>query len=778
MHDARGAVHNVSMRAVLVLVTLAALAVVAWLLQATSDSGPRGAATPAVAADEPRAAEAMSTGAASAAVERREVPIGASSSASLAGADDSRLTLRVRVKDAAGQAIARVPVRADLSALEAGRTETRPTGKDGIATFPLPAKAREPLHGAIVVALELPTFEPVRGEAPVALIVRNEPFELVLPPLGVLAVNLVQLDGTPFTGPNLRLELRPLAPEETLQDAARHQGVTQLASDGGAEFAFVPLHSAFALIPHAAGLHSSFAPVRVIGPTAIGQRLEVTLREDATRACVVIRLVDAARAPLGDTQVRIDLRESVQVGGSSGITSTGMNQTTDAAGELRLWFDAAGSKDRTRRLAFALHQRPEVCGTLAIDHALPPGVTHLGDVVLDELRTVALAGRVIDESDEPVAQARIQVARLSRTPGGGQARWSIGDDAQSGDDGAFAIKLAAAADTEFGVSAAKPGYLTEKAVEARYGAADLILRVRRAGSITGSLAFDADALGRIGIRVVEPDGRRGHEAMLDRQAATFARDGLAGGTYAVEMTLSGFCRPWLRVADVIVVAGQATADPRLQDVALPAGLRRVRVLVQDSAGRPLADALVRADEPAGPSTRIHLRRHGSDGVTMLVRPGTALIAGAPGLRSQTFTVTDDTHTVRLLPGIPLRVSVVGDYARAHPDLTLAVAAHPVGRDRVSYLLDGGDSSTSGSTHGLDSLLVGLAELAPRTTSTVVHLPRPGEWRVGLQAIATSGTMRVAVEIPGDARKEVLVGEGGAEVSLPLSATAVSAALNR
>lgn len=202
----------------------------------------------------------------------------------------------------------------------------------------------------------------------------------------------------------------------------------------------------------------------------------------------------------------------------------------------------------------------------------------------------------------------------------------------------------------------------------------------------------------------------------------------------------------------------------------------MRVLVQDSAGRALADAVVRADEPADVTNHIRLRQQGSDGVTLLALPGTSFVAAAPGFRSQTFTLIEDTHTVRLLPGISLRVRVVGDYATEHPDLRLAVWASPTGAAQTSYSLRGANRSTSSSTRGLDALFVSGTEIAARTDGTDLLLPTAGRWTIGLQAIAATGGMRIATRIDGESTQDVTVSETGGEVTLRLSAAALSATL--
>ena len=774
------------MRAAFVVLALAVLAGLLWFLRDGFVVEPLTA--PQLASEgtrsptegEPHTASDNDT---RATAPRRDVVAADSSDPSPTTAATPRL--QVRVRNAAGRPVGMVPVRADLGGITPGRTEVRPTGPDGIATFPLaPPEAKSdaaPITTPIPIALELATFEPIRADVPAATIARDEVFDLTLPPCGVIAVRLMDLDGQPARGAPVRISLRPLAPRETLADADRRAGISATTDDGAIEFAFVPLHSAFALVPSANGLRASFARARVLGPTTDGQRVEVVLREDATAACVVVRLVDPAHAPLRDTTVRIGLHETVRVGDSSGITTTETTDTTDHDGELRLWFDAAGAIAPVRRITFTPQVRPEASdptptGNLTLEHALQAGVTHLGDVVLDVNRTVALAGRVVDEHDAPVADARLEISRISRFASGGQAHVGVDVDVCSADDGAFELRVAEPADSEFAVSAQKDGYLASGAVEARFGTADLRVRLQRAGSITGSLTLDAADQDLVGIRARYGNPPRTREPRLDAATGAFTFESLAAGTYEVDITLRGVGRPILSVPDVVVRAGEATADPRLQAVSLPAGLHRVRVLVQDSAGRALADAVVRADEPADLADRIRLQEHGGDGITMLAPAGTTFVASAAGFRSQAFTPTDATHTVRLLPGVPLQVRVVGDYATVHPDVRLAVSAAPTGATQTAYFLRGKNRSTSGSTRGLDALFVGGAEIPARATSTVLLLPAAGRWTIGLQAIAATGGMRITTKIQGDSTQEVTVSETGGEVTLRLTADAVRAAL--
>lgn len=767
------------MRAALTVLALAVVAGLLWFLRSGFDAAPLPASPlPSPGVRTPTVGDTPPLGIVDtdASAPRRD-PVAVDSSAQAPSVRGPR-RLQVRVRNAAGKAVGMVPVRAELSAITPGRTEVRPTGTDGIATFPLPAAESA---APIPIALELATFEPLRAEVPAATIARDEVYDLTLAPCGVIAVRLLGLDGQPARGAPVRVWLRPLAQGDTLADADRRAGISATSEDGTVEFPFAPLHTTFALVPTANGLRANFPRLAVLGPTTDGQRVAVDLREDATAACVVVRLVDPARAPLRETTVRIGLHETVRVGEASGITTTEATETTDAEGQLRLWFDAGGAVAPLRQITFTQQGRPDTkeaspTGTLTLSHALPVGVLHHGDVVLDVDRTVALAGHVVDEHDAPVADAVIEVSRISRFPDGGQARVGVDVAARSADDGAFELRFAAAADAEFGVSADKEGYLAANSVEARFGATDLRLRLQRAGSITGTLALEAADGELVSVRAREANGSRDREPNLDAATGAFTFTSLAAGTYIVEITLRGVGRPILSVPDVVVRAGAATADPRLQGVTLPAGLRRHLVLVQDSAGRALADAIVRADEPADAADRIRLHEHGSAGVTILAPPAAALIASAPGFRSTTFTPLDATHTVRLRPGIPLQVRLVGDYARAPGDVRLAVSASPTRAERTSYFLRGASRSTSGSARGLDALFVGGGELSGQDTSTVLLLPSPGRWTIGLQAIVATGGMRIATEIRGEGTQEVTVGEAGGEVTLRLSADALRAAL--
>ena len=217
------------------------------------------------------------------------------------------------------------------------------------------------------------------------------------------------------------------------------------------------------------------------------------------------------------------------------------------------------------------------------------------------LPVAALSGRVVDESDAPVAGARLWVMRefgknvIVRNPG--QMRPPI-DGTISGEDGTF--RFGGAPEGLVKIAAQADGF-TGATVEATAPATDVVVKLSRGGfEIAGlvfvkpsGLAAEGATVEIIGESVALEIPRTQREATTDASGA-FRFDGLPAGFYDVTVKKDGLIRyieptpagPRMRLMDLVAMVGsddaEATEKARNMEVFLYPG-HAVSGVVTDSA---------------------------------------------------------------------------------------------------------------------------------------------------------------------------------------------------
>lgn len=356
-------------------------------------------------------------------------------------------TLRVLVRDAAGQPAVDVPV--DLRRRLADGREgdevvgnERDTDRDGLVVFrhvQLVRRGEDDWHAkeavaAFVVLVSIQGLPPVRAVLDASAPLPTEPVELQLPPCGSLSLRLL-LAGKPM--PEITSIALHAGPAED-SDARNHSWQQPVDAEGWAHFPFVPVQPTLFVLGRGE-LMLQLPELAVPGPAAPGGavRHEVEL---ADRTVVLRgRVVDAEGRPLDGRNVPLSV--DYEVASSDGM---GTLPLTDDGRFLRVILpfrggDPAG-EGAIRLARFGL--QAEVDGQRLQGKVEPRtlqlGVNDLGDVRLHG-DPIVCAGRLVGYAPPPRGRVGL-VVEFARAKADG-VRWQPDFTCSSriADDGTFVV---------------------------------------------------------------------------------------------------------------------------------------------------------------------------------------------------------------------------------------------------------------------------------------------------------------------------------------------------
>src|SRR5450432_3591718 len=273
------------------------------------------------------------------------------------------------------------------------------------------------------------------------------------------------------------------------------------------------------------------------------------------------------------------------------------------------------ARRRTTLLVGALTLAELVLGSAAgCRRAAPPSATARPDARAGGPPTFSMSGRVTDEADRPIPEARVLVLGPLGDAGATARR-----EARSDLAGRFALE---------GLPRGRYGLLVEAVGLASIepgpvdvpGAAPVVRLSGQGRSLSGSVTVGTAPVAGARVRLAGEDGPLARETLSD-EAGGFVFHGLGAGPYTLRATKGNLASAFLH--EIAPAAGPVA-------VALAAGLG-VEGLVVDDAGRALGGAEVRAeatlDDPLADATR-----SGADGHFRLgpLPPGRfRLVARAP-----------------------------------------------------------------------------------------------------------------------------------------------------
>ncbi len=539
------------------------------------------------------------------------------------------------------------------------------------------------------------------------------PIEFELPPLAAIAVTVTR--GGAIVAEPVAVTLKP-AQVFGADAAFRVTPPTRTAIHGEASFIPVALGRKFYVVVDAGG-HRVTSVDAYAGPIAPGETTAIRFDLDQV-PYYVFRLLDAGGQPIADR----DIQALRTLGTPNGITiMLGDRVKTDDLGRGEVRWPEPWEKGAKRRLQLVIGAgAPESStGSVAVDVSKEPlaGANDLGDLRIEPPKSLA-SGIVVDPSGNPVAEAKVEARSV--------AQQNVHDDDPSAPPPQFTAHTDAAGRFEirgegkgpFMLVAQKESFAASEAATIEAGQSGLRLVLRGAGSVAASVKLPAFletrwVKGRLFDAASREAGRR--DATPERTKAC-TDDGalefhdLLPGAYSFELE-AGPLDPAVVVDGIVVVAGETTRDPRLQQISLAAKLVEIDVTVVDGSGRPIEDAIVSAIAPRG--------------MTRGRKAGAGISRVAIDARGQTIAATATGHRPAVREGVRASTRLVLGSA-----LSVRVRAkgdEPLARAPVSlrFSLQATEETAKAYPAGLP-LDLGIMEFGPDRTASF-EVPFPGTY---------------------------------------------------
>ncbi|MEZ5978627.1 MAG: hypothetical protein R3F34_10445 [Planctomycetota bacterium] len=491
------------------------------------------------------------------------------------------LHLDVRVVGVDGLPVTSVPVALHRSRRgEVRESRVEPTGDDGVATFRHPDELFRQGGGdgewfvAPAVAMADPPTVRIDPDA-----LPEDAVELVLPPMASLRVELVEIDGDPFTGRGVL---------EVGVDGVRGR-VSFEAAVEGTNVVDVPFVEPGAALDLGFRREGSLSRVRTTAgaPVLAGVLGEVRFVLSPDHPVLVAHLVDESGDARPDVRVAFRLRDDVAVddgrgrGRRDGRDTGDRYATADAEGTLFVdlpgeWGgDARPLVGSVRTLARG--DDVEYAGVFSVVLAVEQGVVDVGRVVLSP-PPLLVAGRVVDDIGAPVADAWISFHQRF-VDDSGRPRWRRLPDlfTRSDQDGAFRV-VAWPPANDLAVSAGSRDHVRGEIVPFDRGSSGVTLVLQGAGRIAGSVLLP-DGIDRRRVTIgavlgaVAPERDVLAQASVSRTSPSrrndeFEMSRVPPGLYTVWLAYADVPDVLFVVGEVDVRAGATTRDPRLDPIDL------------------------------------------------------------------------------------------------------------------------------------------------------------------------------------------------------------------
>jgi hypothetical protein len=441
-----------------------------------------------------------------------------------------------------------------------GRAENGPvlagpklTNSEGRVRFPIDL-AMEQVHEVVVAGRAVPG----RAATVAVTVALDQPSEVTLPlDVGIRAsIAVVDVEGRPIEGPaRVRKVILEDGSAETGPRAALLAQVfaetTPRAVRTKTGFELVGLRTPddVTLLVSAPGYAPSYRSLQIPPQVSVPFPVEVKLE---TRTSVV-RFEVAASAGFDRDKVEFSCH---RVEASAVLVAAGSDEVP-AQKSPKFSVDVPPNDAHRLEVLAWVDGRVQASGEVEVPALREGEVLDAGAVRL-EMLPVVLAGRVVDEDQSPLVNAKVQAI------GTGRSRDLA---ATTGSDGVFALR-ARSGGGPYQVSAHAPGRVSENLTGVAEPATDLRLVLEPSGAIQGSLLvaapMDSD---RISVRAAT-SGRAPFVTTLQSDGS-FTISGLPRGVYSVVIEGGGI-EP-IRVADVLVNPPEVTRDSRL-DRLRPRGL--------------------------------------------------------------------------------------------------------------------------------------------------------------------------------------------------------------
>lgn len=425
-----------------------------------------------------------------------------------------------------------------------------------------------------------------------------DPVRLQLPPTASVALLLQDAAGQP-----LRLQATVTVKDEAGTGATVPQIQRRLepGEDGVARFPHVVLGARMAFQASVGGTQTP--TTNAVAPSRADTHLDVTIRTQAELPVLTFRLVDAEGRALAQRDASVHLR----------LHEAGNEQfqtRSDAEGRVRALLRSQRVARQLQRGTVELvlaGQGTGLMGSLPAPRDLRSGENDLGDVMVREAEILA-AGVVVGSDATPIPSPAIQVALVppKERPLAGAPPRLLRASPRSHPDGRFVVR-GICDEPELRLIASCDGYVASEPITIRRGARDLRVELEKAGLLEGTVRTAPGAANWLRVVLHSPSGKTQEDGVgLNPEGhGAFRFAPLRGGTYSLSVFQPGLKPALVTLDHLLVVSGEACADPRLKPVDLRALVTVLEVAVADADGRPITqgagEAQFRhnAEEPQG-----------------------------------------------------------------------------------------------------------------------------------------------------------------------------------
>jgi hypothetical protein len=539
---------------------------------------------------------------------------------------------------------------------------------------------------------------------------------LVLPPTGRVLVRTTLPDGELFVGDGT-VHLR--SSDSTRESFGPPTGMSRPLVDGVAEFPHIVLGLdliAEAFVKNAPSPDSATGP----GPST-AQATSVIAIQRTLRPIVRARLLDTTGEVLRETSFQTSL------GTRDGLSNSerGSSSRTDADGwfELELEARPTDAPPDYRRSLRLIHQAADLSESeakLDLSHRLRLGVNDFGDLLLAPSKVV-LAGRVVDQFDQPVAHAivMLQQARLGRD---NEVRgWRSVSDLQtrSAVDGRFVIQGELPEAQQFRLQVQALKFETYEQ-EIQPVGQEVEVRLHPGSFISGSVLFDEEIdPSRMRLNFVQSE----HNTDSVRLRPIPGEEGKASFEYQAhpdtpyQLVLESEAGEVLHQQEgVSTQRGETSTPPGLQPLDLRGRLRIIELKAVDTLGNPVdATFILRATEDSWNS------KAAENGIVALpiARELFEVTVQHAQHASVTLQRVSQSQLIRLEPALEITVQVPQQFLHEE-SMALSVQMYPEDRSR-------GRIYAAANRQDVDDQ--GQATL---------YAPQPGAYRVSLMLFYEDG----------------------------------------
>jgi len=440
------------------------------------------------------------------------------------------------------------------------------------------------------------------------------------------------------------------------------------------------------------------------GPTAPGQTVVFRLSLLSKEVLLTGRIL----LPSGKPAARATLRWTLATKKEGSSSSSSSNLRTDEQGRFRFTLEEGKFYGGTRTLSFLLSQGKEgklLEAKVDLSRDFYPGENDLGDIRLGEL-PLLLAGKVVDPKGKPIQGALVLVReKRSFGPDEKLSFWVplSGSPARTDKEGKFAIAEKSES-SQLKVTAMKDGFAPAEWVPATPGEEDLILALRKGGSVKASFLVEPGfPLGdlQISLSLSGSEGKKGAMASMQIQGNQAVWTSVPPGTYDMKITLPTEGDPLVEIPGILVEAGKETRDPRLKEIDLRGKVRVLDLELFGPKGERIRNAMIYLDEKGSRFTRFR------PGRPLLLRPGKSrtLLIWTSRYKPKKVPVTGRKMKVVLEDGYKIRLIYTGEAPLPEAPFSLGVDLHPIfdrgGRnhmlsfDRTSFLYFRKDGTAEG-----------------------------------------------------------------------------------